>query len=73
MLAVPVVAPAVNVTEHDPAFKVQVLVGLNVPVAVPVTLKVTVPVGVLVVPGELSATVAVQLEFPFTLIEVGTH
>ena len=52
---------AVNVTEHEPDTNVQV-VELKLPVAVPVALHVTVPVGVVTVPGEMSATEAVQVE-----------
>lgn len=59
IVAVPV-ALGVNVTEHVPAVKLQ-LVGLNVP-AVPVDVNDTVPVGVLAVPGDVSVTVAVQVE-----------
>ncbi len=55
--AVPV-AVAVKVTEQLPETKAHV-VELNDP-AGPVSVKVTVPVGVVAVPGEASATVAVQ-------------
>jgi len=62
--AVPV-AVAVNVTEQLPETNAQV-VELNEP-AGPVSLKVTVPVGVIMVPGEVSLTVAVQEEtWPIT-------
>ena len=54
------VAVAVNVTEHVPLARVQV-VALNDPAA-PVSVKVTVPVGVEAVPGEVSVTVAVQVD-----------
>jgi hypothetical protein len=57
MSAVPVAVP-VNVTEQVPAARVQV-VELNEPVG-PVSLNVTVPVGTVLVPAEMSATVAVQ-------------
>jgi len=56
------VAVAVKVTEQVPLARVQ-LVGLKVPAA-PVDVKLTVPVGVLAVPGELSATVALH-ELPW--------
>jgi hypothetical protein len=54
------VAVAVNVTEQVPVARVQGL-PMNEP-AGPVSVNVTVPVGVDVVPGEVSATVAVQDE-----------
>ncbi len=57
--AVPV-AVAVKVTEQPPDTRAQV-VELNEP-AGPVSVKVTVPVGVVAVPGEVSVTVAVQDE-----------
>jgi len=63
MRAVPV-AVAVNVTEQLPDTRVQV-VELNDP-AGPVSVKVTVPVGVVTVPAEVSVTVAVQDEAWFT-------
>ena len=47
-----------NVTEHDPLARVHVG-ELNVPDAVPLAVKLTVPVGVLVGAGEVSLTVAV--------------
>jgi hypothetical protein len=59
MSAVPV-AVAVNVTEHVPAAKVHV-VELNDP-AGPVSVNVTVPVGVVTVPADVSVTVAVHDE-----------
>jgi len=54
------VAVAVKVTVQLPDTKVHV-VELNEP-AGPVSVNVTVPVGVMTVPGEVSDTVAVQLE-----------
>jgi len=59
MVAVPAVV-GVNVTEHDPLTSVHVG-ELNVPDAVPLAVKLTVPVGVLVGAGEVSVTVAVQV------------
>jgi len=50
----------VNVTEHDPLARVHVG-ELNVPDAVPLAVKLTVPVGVLVGAGEVSLTVAVHV------------
>ena len=52
------VAVAVKVTEQLPDTRAQV-VELNEP-AGPVSVNVTVPVGVIMVPGEVSLTVAVQ-------------
>ncbi len=60
MLAVPV-AVAVKVTEHVPAAKVQLAAGVKLP-AGPVSVNETVPVGVVTVPGDVSATVAEQVE-----------
>ncbi len=59
MRAVPV-AVAVNVTEQLPDTRAHV-VELNEP-AGPVSVKVTVPVGVVTVPGDVSVTVAVHDE-----------
>ena len=59
MRAVPV-AVAVNVTEQLPDTRAHV-VELKEP-AGPVSVKVTVPVGVVMVPGEVSVTVAVHDE-----------
>ena len=59
MVAVPAVV-AVKVTEHEPLTSVHVG-ELNVPDAVPLAVKLTVPVGVLVGAGEVSVTVAVQV------------
>ena len=61
--AVPV-AVAVKVTEQLPDTRAQV-VELNDP-AGPVSVKVTVPVGIVTVPGEVSVTVAVQDDAWFT-------
>src|SRR5438094_10242613 len=59
IVAVPVVV-AVKVTGQLPEARVQLL-ELNAP-AGPVSLNVTLPVGVIIVPGEVSDTVAVQDE-----------
>ena len=59
IVAVPV-ALGVNVTEQVPAARVQ-LAALNVPAA-PLEVNATVPVGVLMVPGEVSVTAAVQVD-----------
>jgi hypothetical protein len=69
-VAVPAVVPAMKVTEQLPADKVQ-LVPTVLPVAVPETVKLTVPVGVMAVPVEVSVTVARQLEVWPTNIELG--
>ena len=66
--AVPV-AVGVNVTEQLPDDRVQV-VELNEP-AGPVSANVTVPVGVVVDPVDVSVTVAVQVEAWFTTTEEG--
>jgi len=58
-VAVPV-ADGVNVTEQLPLTNVQ-LGALNVPAA-PLLVKLTVPVGAMIVPGEVSVTVTVQVE-----------
>src|SRR2546421_3051 len=70
MVAVPE-AVGVNVEEQLPLTSVQ-LGGLNVPEA-PLTEKVTVPVGVLVGAGDVSATVAVQVDVCGIVIEFGVH
>jgi hypothetical protein len=65
------------VTEHVAvpavalAARVQLVAGVKVPVEL--LAKVTVPVGVLTVPGELSTTVAVQLVPWLTTTEAGVH
>ena len=72
-VAVPAVEPAVNVTEHEPALSVQ-LVGLtDDPVAVPVTTKLTVPVGVEAPAPLVSTTVATQLDVPPTVTVFGVQ
>ena len=60
MLEVPL-ALGVKVTEHDPADRVQDVAGVKVPAA-PVAVKLAVPAGVLVVPPEVSETLAVHVE-----------
>ena len=66
IVAVPAAVP-VNETEHDPDASVHVA-ALKVP-AEPVLDHVTVPVGVLIVPGEMSVTDAAHVEA--TLIATG--
>jgi hypothetical protein len=70
IVAVPVVEPAVNVTEQLPADRVQ-LVGLNVPIPVGATVKLTVPVGTVAPAPSMSATVAVHDVDPPTLTDEG--
>ena len=62
-----------NVTEHEPEARVQ-LVGLtDDPVAVPVTTKLTVPAGVEDPAPLVSATVATQFEVPPTVTVFGVQ
>jgi hypothetical protein len=70
IVAVPVVAPAVNTTEQVPAASVQ-LVGLNVPIPAGATVKLTVPAGTVAPAPSMSATVAAQVVEPPTLTDVG--
>ena len=67
-VAVPVEL-GVNVTEQLPLARVQ-LAELRVPAAVPAVVKLTVPVGVMIVPGDVSVTVAVQVEAWLTMTGV---
>jgi hypothetical protein len=55
-------AVGVNVTEQLPAIRLQLVVGVNVPLAVPDEVNLTCPVGVLGVPVAVSVNVAVQVE-----------
>ena len=59
-----------NATEHEPLLSVHVVVVPNVP---RLDVHETVPVGVLEVPVAESATVAVQLVDPPTIIDEGLH
>jgi hypothetical protein len=52
----------VNVTEQLPETRLQLVAGLNEPLAVPDEANLTCPVGVLGVPGAVSVIVAVQVE-----------
>jgi hypothetical protein len=52
----------VNVTEQLPANRLQLVAGLNEPLAVPDEVNLTCPVGVLAVPVAVSVTVAVHVE-----------
>ena len=60
------------VTEQLPELRLQ-LAGLNMPVAVPADVKLTVPVGILGVPVALSVTVTVQVEPMFVITVVGAQ
>jgi hypothetical protein len=73
MFAVPV-ALGVNVTEQVPPLNEHVPAGvpLNVPAA-PALLNVTVPPGVVAIPGDVSVTIAVQAVKLATTIVVGWH
>jgi len=62
-------ALGVNVTEHEPLDRVQ-LIGLKVPVG-SVELNDRVPVGVIGIPGDVSSTVASQRESWLTVITLG--
>jgi hypothetical protein len=62
-VTVSVPAPVgVNVIEQLPETKLQLVAGLNEPVAVPDEVNLTCPVGVLGVPVAVSVIVAVQVE-----------
>ena len=62
-----------NVTEHEPALKVQLAGLTDDPVAVPVTTKLTVPAGVEDPAPLVSATVATQFEVPPTVTLLGVQ
>ena len=71
IVAVP--APVdVNVTLQDPLASMQ-LAGLTVPVPVPVTAKLTVPLGVVAPAPLVSATVATQFDVPPTVTVLGVQ
>ena len=62
-MTVSVPAPVgVNVTEQLPETRLQLVAGLNEPVAVPDEVNLTCPVGVVGVPVAVSAIVTVQVE-----------
>ena len=63
----------VNVTEQLPATRLQVVDGLNEPVAVPDEMNLTCPVGVLGVPVAVSVTVAVHVEPLFATTDDGVQ
>ena len=73
-MTVSVPAPVgVNVTEQLPATRLQVVDGLNEPVAVPDEMNLTCPVGVLGVPVAVSVTVAVHVEPLFVTTDDGVQ
>ena len=57
--------------EHAPDERVQLVPGEKDPEEAGLSEKLTVPVGVTLVPGETSATVTVQLVGVFTVVPVG--
>jgi hypothetical protein len=66
-------AVGVNVTEQLPATMLQLVAGLNEPLAVPDEVNLTCPVGVLGVPVAVSVTVAVHVEPLFVATDEGTQ
>jgi hypothetical protein len=63
----------VNVTEQLPVTSVQLVAGVNVPLAVPDEMNLTCPVGVLGVPVAVSVTDAVQVEPLFVTTDKGVQ
>jgi hypothetical protein len=63
----------VKVTEQLPVASVQLVAGVNVPVAVPDEVNLTCPVGVLGVPVAVSVIVAVQVEPLFVTTDEGAQ
>lgn len=69
-------APApvgVKVTEQLPVTRLQLAVGVKVPLAVPDEVNLTVPVGVVAVPDAVSVTVAVQVDPLFVTTDEGAQ
>ena len=66
-------AVGVNVTEQLPAIKLQLVAGLNEPLAVPDEVNLTCPVGVLAVPLAVSVNVAVHVEPLFVTTDDGAQ
>jgi hypothetical protein len=66
-------AVGVNVTEQLPAIRLQLVVGVNVPLAVPDEVNLTCPVGVLAVPLAVSVNVAVHVEPLFVTTDDGAQ
>jgi hypothetical protein len=62
-----------KVTVHVPDTRLQLFDGLKVPCPDGLSLKVTVPVGVLAVPAPGSATVTVQAVEPPEITDEGLH
>jgi hypothetical protein len=63
----------VNVTEQLPVTSVQLVVGVNVPLAVPEEVNLTCPAGVVAVPVAVSVNVAVQVEPLFAATDEGAQ
>lgn len=63
----------VKVTEQLPETRLQLVVGVKVPLAVPDELNLTVPVGVVAVPDAVSFTVAVQVDPLFVVTDEGAQ
>jgi len=59
-----------NVTEHEPAVNVQLVVVPKPPI---LAVQDTVPVGVMAVPASVSVTVAVQVVAALTMTEGGAQ
>jgi hypothetical protein len=66
-------AVGVNVTEQLPATRLQLIAGVNVPLAVPDEVNLTCPVGVLAVPLPVSVNVAVHVEPLFATTDDGAQ
>jgi hypothetical protein len=71
-VSVPILV-GVNVTEQLPVTSVQLVEGVNVPLAVPDEVNLTSPVGVLAVPVAVSVNVAVQVEPLFATTDEGAQ
>ncbi len=63
----------VNVTEQLPETRLQIVDGLNEPLAVPDEMNLTCPLGVLGVPVAVSVTVAVHVEPLFVTTDDGVQ
>jgi len=73
-VTVSVPAPVgVNVTEQLPETRLQIVDGLNEPLAVPDEMNLTCPLGVLGVPVAVSVTVAVHVEPLFVTTDDGVQ
>lgn len=63
----------VKATEQLPVSRLQLAVGVNVPLVVPDDVNLTVPAGVVAVPDAVSVTVAVQVDPLFVTTEEGVQ